>query len=369
MLKRTLLLPAVVMSLCSAGQGLAEVCNWESYASAPYQGTAFPDLNAKYWRIQFGVGGPLELEKVVHIRGKPVNSRYFSFTTYDGPSNAILSHASDTELMRKDGEYDIYIGLPQAIAAARQILENTRGITAEMNFLPIEPSGRRLPRNRGFELWYRVYLENTGRAGLPAAEMLYADIAANELKPAKCTTNAKRPAVPISALPTIPPMNKNHEIKFFRLEGTSLYPNPHNQYLASRINPRDGRVAMIEFRPPPPDSMRYWSICLGGMSTTTSGCLHDNEILAANGLESGIELPPETRVRFMIGPESMRKRAQQDKVAFLPWGDYYRHFVIYRNLLADPDFEGNMRLVPSMSKGTEFAEKFIGEWAPTGTQN
>lgn len=362
------LLPAVVLSLCCAGTGIAEVCDWESYASAPYKGMAFPDLNAKYWRIQFGVGGPLELEKVIHIRGKPVNSRYFSFTTYDAPSNAILSHVADTDLTRKDGDYDIYIGLPQAIAAAKQILENTRGITAGMNFLPVEPQGRRLPRKRGFELWYRVYLENTGRKGLPAAEMLYADAASNEFKPAACTANTKRPAVPISALPTIPPLNKHHEIKFYHIEGTSLYPNPHNQYLASRLNPRDGRVATIEFRPPPPGSMRYWSICLGGLSTTTSGCLHDQEILAANDLDGTVELPPEARVRVMIGPESLRRRAQQEKVAFLPWGDHYRQFIIYRNLLADPDFEGNMRLVPPWTKGGESADRFIADWAPTGGQ-
>ncbi len=368
MLKPVISLVICVSTLLVASGAMADTCDWESYASAPYQGFAFPDLNAKYWRIQFGVGGPLELEKVIHIRGKPVNARYFSYTTYDGPTNAILSHAADTDLMRKNGEYDIYIGLPQAIAAAKQILENTRGITGEMNFLPVEPQGRRLPRKRGFELWYRVYLENSGRKGLPQAEMLYADAATNELKPAKCTTNAKRPAVPVAALPTIPPMNKHHEIKFYRLEGTSLYPNPHNQYLATRLNPRDGRVATIEFRPPPPDSMRYWSICLGGLDTTTSGCLHDDEILAANGLESGVELPPETRVRVMIAPESMRDRAKEEKMAFLPWGRHYRQFAIYRNLLADGDFEGNMRLVPPYKKGGDSADRFIGDWAPVGAQ-
>lgn len=352
-------------------------CEWQEFSSAPYQNPAFPETNATYLRAGFA-NGTDPREAVVRIRGKIEESRYVSFTVYDVSSNEVVAHLSDEQLRLDGSTYQIFMGSADALDAARRVLMVNGESSDAVNFVELDLPGR--------ELWHRNYLGKVEGETMPEIDFFRTVVPADGpgqilMEPADCPGRIPAPRFAIGAAARIPPMNHRHEIKFFRSRGQMLYPNPDNFYLASRINPRAGHVATISFRPPPPGSMRYWSICLGGLNTTTSGCLHDRQILEANGLDPDSAQDPEVRVRVMFAPESWRHHAARSNMAFLPWGTHRREFIIYRNLLTVDSHPGNMGRVPPIRRSHLIpcrifcrnwdrisAEKFIGDWAPVGWQ-
>lgn len=360
-------------------------CGWQEFSSAPYQNPAFPETNATYLRIAFPASS-LRGETLVMVRGSVGDARYVAFTAYEPITNRVMGHVSDDQLALRDGNYDLFIGTHDAIQRAKQLLVGRVTDQDAFNFLELgQPESGVRPRTRRMdgapvEVWYRNYLGSNDEESAPDVQLVSIGTDGFVRDPA-CPAPLSVPAFPAGAVATIPPMNHRHEIKFFRSRGEMLYPNPDNFYVASRINPRAGHVATISFRPPPPGSMRYWSICLGGLNTTTSGCLYDRQILEANGLDPDAAQDPEVRVRVMFAPESWRHHAARSNMAFLPWGTHRREFIIYRNLLTVDSHPGNMGRVPPIRRSHLIpcrifcrnwdrisAEKFIGDWAPVGWQ-
>ncbi len=368
-------------------------CHWQIFSSAPYDNPAFPDSNATYLRSGFPAVGTRLDRQILRIRGRVDGTRYASFTVYDSVSNAVRAHIADKDMNLDSGRYEIIIGTRAAIDAFKQseYLDDERPIQQDANsspvfrnFLYIELAGKN-EVGTDFEVWHRNYLGDIHAGTVPALEIVRLDGGGDELfdgssphqQTLSCPPALRRPNVRLSALATIPPLNHGHAMRFFRGSGELMYPNPDNVYLVSRVNDLAGDVATIWFRPPPFGLARYWSVCLGGMSTTTSNCLYDREILTANGLDPDAE--PGTYVRVMFGNEGWRGLAAQRKAAFLRWGSHKYQVIIYRNLLVAPGHPGNLSLVPPVSGGGIFgctafcdgwdrdsADKFIGDWAPVG---
>gem|GEM_PF-6420668 len=387
----------LVLNMCTCvfamrGHVVMAGCAWQPYSSAPYLNPAFPETNATYLRIGFQRGAPGN-ETLARVRGKIDGSRYVSFTIYNPVTNDAVAHVSDQDMLLTNSSYDIVMGSTVALEIARHVLARDGESLDGINFVAVNDSSAFYGHGRHrhayfplFEIWHRNYLGAVEGETLPSVEFMSVRTSGNEtghpsLEEAQCPGPLSGVGFPTGAASRIPPMNHRHEMMFFRSRGDMLYPNPDNLYLASRINPRAGNVATISFRPPPPGSMRYWSICLGGLNTTTSGCLYDRQILDANGLDQDAVHNPGTRVRVMFGPEGWRDYAARSGMAFIPWGLHRREFIIYRNMLTVDSHPGSLAKVPPLQRGHLIpcrvfcrnwdrisAEKFIGDWAPTGWQ-
>lgn len=108
--------------------------------------------------------------------------------------------------------------------------------------------------------------------------------------------------------------------------------------------------------------MRYWSLCIGGLSTQTSGCLADLDVKPTR----------DGFVYLVVGPEELRTEAARRKMNFLHKGNFLSSVLIYRNLLTREDFAGNFAKLPTWpAKNGENPEelnanKHIGDYGPLG---
>ena len=139
----------------------------------------------------------------------------------------------------------------------------------------------------------------TGGVGLP--EVTLHELATGEARP--CTRDVTlglsdllpwRELTTFTAQSLLTP-RQSHRPRAFWSESRgsyALYQNPHNDYLVSFPAPpgRGKEVVVMRFKPPTvpqtragrtaftgSEQVRYWSMCIGGVSTQTSACIPDFE--------------------------------------------------------------------------------------------
>ena len=77
-------------------------------------------------------------------------------------------------------------------------------------------------------------------------------------------------------------------------------------------------------------------------------------------------------VTVVIGPDSIKSMAVGRGQNWLPWGTQSFQVLVYRNLLSNPEFAGDLHKVKKVESGALFqpsqyaAQNFIGEYAPVG---
>jgi hypothetical protein len=178
------------------------------------------------------------------------------------------------------------------------------------------------------------------------------------------------------------PSNPPHSVHFWAEHGGSfaLYQNPHNDYLASfPANPRLGRdVVVMRFKSPVfpqsrdgrtaftgTEQVRYWSMCMAGVSSRTSSCVADFQAM----------LDPDGYVTLVISDAPDVKRHAKG-FNILSWGKHEIPVLIYRNLVTErtgaEHFPGDLkRVLPPQAEKDAMgfvAERFIGSYAPVGVQ-
>ncbi len=108
--------------------------------------------------------------------------------------------------------------------------------------------------------------------------------------------------------------------------------------------------------------MRYWSLCLSSILTTTSACFSDG----------GIRNKASEFITLAVGTDDIREAAYSKGFEFLSKGINIFPIFLYRNLLSNPAFAGHLPKVPNLpteafTKTEEYAaKKYIGDYAPEG---
>src|SRR5262249_32273813 len=77
-------------------------------------------------------------------------------------------------------------------------------------------------------------------------------------------------------------------------------------------------------------NVRYWSLCLSGLSGETSSCLADSDAI----------IDTQGKVTVVIGPENLKDKVLSRGLNFIPRGRLFLPILFYRNLLPNHFPEG-----------------------------
>jgi len=197
---------------------------------------------------------------------------------------------------------------------------------------------------------------------------------------------------------TFPPLQP---IVFYRTSDDGLFANGHMEYIVAPLaDDYQQQVAVVMLPQPPtylgqrqppsilgtenqtttttqtPD-VRYWSFCLGDLSTTgTPACLRDDQHQAE---------PSDQSVLFVIAPPNLvdslkgkRLLRGNNYMTWESWMPMYKPLLIHRQMLAANGYEGRIAKVPPIGRPplpqdcnaeymqTHRAEHFMGNAAPRG---
>jgi len=339
-----------------------DVCDgrWEVFSSEPYAERAFPDTNVKYWRLHFATEPGQRV--ALNIKGLAPPARYFALGVFnqedgnyiDGIYDRQMLFGTD-ELARGADQFDVWLAP-----------ENSPAYLDASHTLKMGGDQIRLRT-----LWFRSYLPEHAGHALPEVTAYDADT----LSPIECPKRVKLSGLLLigRAAENLPPKGKGGDIDFYYPPAASLYANPDTSYLGARL--ASSEVAVLRFVPPRASEcidcegsdVRYWSICMGGIISTTSQCLSDRDaVVAADG-----------KVTLVFGPEAIRQDVEQSGYNFMPWDDHLIRVLLYRHLLVRDDFGGRFSLMPRLPRPRDRvnldlepykAQASLGEFAPVGKQ-
>jgi len=377
----------------------------------------FIELNARYFSYQFKIPRGKRLN--FKIEGVFPYARYFSFHTYNQETEDPMSHLTDFKVEPTSGSVNPFqIGVdrysPNRYFSA-WINSSVELKTDEQKLIiPFDES-----RDRFVDIWFRIYANENEKIKLPSIQSFD-----GSFKPTACPDlhtkewslatepgpyNLRVPSE--SQMGKVPLPFKNGEVHFFRPSTSTLGANMDNRYLSTRLDGKAlfspftlkgqyerrmlkkhkailniGDITAFKFQVSSfPDTkahlqsftgeeeVRYWSICVSGEDTFTSGCIMDSEaqtFLGADGKRYAV---------FVIGPKDSQLKIDLKKAGY-NYLDHSKHRVpilFYRQLLASQNFEGSLEKIkpisPNEAKNEQGLEPFfgdteIGNYSPTGRQ-
>lgn len=340
-------------------------CGWTpTYGDTSTQNLAYPEANATYWQASppfYNAAGTR-----IRIDGQFANARFFSISLYNGSYSPIAS-LSDYQLVTHSGakpfagqtqpdpsvrsaqSYTAYIVFG---AAPAQPAPNTLYVPPQVanNSVPNSPSRQQL------YLLYRVYVPYgttaSGDVPLPTlsingqpfsaltqsvtCQALTSEFLQNTLYSVPLTPGQTSYTAPTNPTFTV--------YKGGSVPGLNAGLNQANQYMSAQASLPAGYIYIVRGKAPTytsssklalgaaPD-VRYWSICQNtSISTEVVGCVGDFQAFVdANGYYHIVvtnQSAPPAYANFTHG------------FNWLPFGPQAPAQVIYRQLLAEPDFSG-----------------------------
>lgn len=365
---------------------------WKAWSARPGDEGAFPDSNVSYFRYTFDL--PRDRKILLRITADFPIGRYMGFNIYNTSDMDSVAGIRDVEItpdigtqnpyrtgdLAHGGSYTLFMDPHDpAISQAQPLIPNDA-----VKVLNGDPSSDADKRKYQRELWYRIYDPVDGQGGsglkqLPTIEAVDQDTGLAVECPMHVDIPVPKGELDLGRLWSAPPgPEENGDLRFVHHEGMGLYANRDTDYLAARLKLRgaDKEVVVLKFRSPrvarsiedlqiPSEfDVRYWSFCIGGAVTTiTTECLVDkNAKINSDGF-----------VKIVIGPESLRHNVSESNFMRRPIG--MLPVLIYRNLIASPDFAGDFAKVPvwrsrlstsNTGSNSYAADKFIGDYAPVG---
>lgn len=368
-----------LLSILASTSSRADDCtgNWEIFSSVPYKEVAFPDTAVTYYRYRFvAPSGPIGLK----LTGEFPHARYMNFNAYDQTTQDSSFSLPDLSITPDEGSLNPFIpGVDRETTRRSYTVWAVShgshvafpGNTIQMP-APKAQNGKQL-----VELWYRVYSPDRGKGPLGGVSLpIVTAVNLTTQQSAVCPVVEKTDSSSLPTTTNLPPENSEDEIHFYRTRGIGLYANLDNHYLVTRLRSR--QVGVLRFRAPSfPDTgagggvckggtdVRYWSLCMGGFSTKTSGCVADGDL----------KVGPDGFVTVVLGPSRIAASVKAKGLNFLSYGNFVFSVLIYRNLLSDPQFAGDIGKVqawppeessPVHSALEHAAHQFLGEYAPRG---
>lgn len=162
-------------------------------------------------------------------------------------------------------------------------------------------------------------------------------------------------------------------LPFHAIDTRGYIENNDNRYLLSAISKEKDEVLLFTFKSPSyttgPENInqsdvRYWSFNLGNDATYNFNGLKDEDAIVD---ERGY-------VNIVMASEDaeIQKRAEELGYNFLAWNmPWKKGFILFRHMLANPNFEAQIDAVPAIGEGTTAfpsteAKIFMGDYAPQG---
>jgi hypothetical protein len=396
--KKAVVIPLSLVLLLVGGLGAARVMvskrwcatSWGDPFSLSRGNIAFPDAYAAYW-VRFLSASQTAKRLGFKIRGRFAHARYESFVAYVHTDEGTAVEALlDRDMAPDPGSHNPFLPGTARDTAQRWytlwwIPEGDRSPAPAQNVLTYRPGS-------ASQLILRIYAPDdgqdmTGGVGLPAVTLH--ELGTGQPKP--CTRDLTlglgdllpwRELTMLTAKAPSRPDNPPGRLHFWSEPrgNYALYQNPHNDYLVSfPAPPRLGHeVVVMRFMPPTvphtrdgqtpftgSEQIRYWSMCIGGISTQTTACVADFEA----------QFDADGYVTLVVGdaPDVAHHAAGMN---LLSWGGHKIPVLIYRNLVTEriraEGFLGDLQRVPPPEAGRDpmefVAERFIGAYAPVGIQ-
>ncbi len=348
------------------------------------------DRHATYWRYRVALPTDKRLE--LRISGDFPHARYSSFAVYDQATLGPIDTIPDFSIVPDIGSANPFLpGVNRSITSRHYMVRAVQGID------PANKGKNQLSLPRGteedpkaIELWYRIFLsdadDNMGSVALPEIESFNADTGLPEAcpKPKFVDFELKQ------ALRNRPPSPYQGNVHFYALPGSAMYPNANNRYLGALFQFVGGpEVGVIRFKAPTfpktrtsnepfsgREDVRYWSFCLGGVTTATHSCIADEEMVIGRDGYVNLVIGPGDG---SDGPDSFAAEVRAKGLNFLGRGKLWISFVVFRTFLPREDFIGNtMKLKmwppPENEEWPEDVEEIysarqqMGDSAPDGRQ-
>jgi hypothetical protein len=171
-----------------------------------------------------------------------------------------------------------------------------------------------------------------------------------------------------------PKSNKRYyTLPFHAIDTRGFIENNDNRYLLTGISKKKEEVFIFKFKAPTyttgPENInqtevRYWSFNLGNAATYNFNALKDEDALID---EHGF-----VHIVLANKDNAIEARAKELGYNFLEWNmDWEKALILFRHMLADPNFEAQIDQVPPITVDTkEFsdleAQKYMGVYAPQG---
>jgi hypothetical protein len=306
----------------------------------PPNGSQFPDTYVTYWRMP--IASPKGDSRAFQMTAAFPHGRFSSVAVYDRATGQSLGELKDVDLVPDAGSTNPFD--PTASRAAEHrgftvwLAPAGGGLPGAHNLLTLPPADQ----DRVYDLWFRVYLpdaDTDATGGVPLPTVTAHD--ASSLAETDCGASPG-PDLPVNtqAFTRIPLRDAPNMIAMHVPDGgTDWFSERGESYQATWLTFTDQTpVAVVRFKAPrtpltysgDPDAFhaasdaRYWSMCLSGLSTHTSGCLADVDArIGADGM-----------VTLVIGDESLQQDVLARGLNFLPRGSLFGPMLIYRKLLA-----------------------------------
>lgn len=379
-----------------ASQLASAACSgWRAFEGDKRFTPAFPDKASRYDNLAFTVPGGNYL--ALRMTGIFPHARYFSFNLYNFATAAAVKAIADREIQPNAGSVNPY--LPGAYRGASNraytvyfVKQGTSlNLPAGSNVVEIPASVDRA------SIITRVYRPDDGYDDLGGATQPLVEALA-EQNPVCPDTG-----INLSDVQTLAPLlifndalietwdrihnyqaRRSGALDFFHFDGSGYLPNEHNKYVLLPLPSGVAldNVAVLKFKVPAFENTanpqgyfngqtqtRYWSFCIGDLSTTgTPECINDEYFRAdKNGIAT-----------LVVSDITMKSAVEAAGFTFLRWGVSYKPILIFRHMLDRSDYPGRISLVPELPMPTgsnlsdtdldaKRAQNFIGSSAPTGS--
>lgn len=356
---------------------------WKEFRGTDPETLALPDYKSIYYA--YGFDWKKNPNLGLRITGEFGYARYMSYNIYREVQGKTLGALMDINIEPLPGnvnpfkpnippnapnrQYAVYVFCPDNASPALQAQPN------KLNF----DSGKDMTL---LVVILRYYLPMDDRAGveLPVIEAFDArygiplELPPNTVPQRMPTFIFEEQMAPIFETVV------DNTLRFYHVEGGGEFDNKDNLYLLNGVQKQAGEVLLLKFQAPsyglnnpecPDPDVRYWSFNEGNADTSTPWGTPDQDFLVA---KDGLTY-------IAIGDIAIKDWANQGGYNFMPWlAKSQQAVVIYRNLVTNENFEGNIIKVDVLSglkrdpiKDSSDpriyncdASNYIGSYAPTG---
>jgi len=349
--------------------------NWELFLSGDTTVPAFPDVYVNYFTYSL----VLEDNYQIRIQGKFPEARYMSINIYDSNEGSTLNEIYDINIEPDCCSYNPFQDEDSNGSLTSEytinIVQEQVTVGSLMNVLTI-PSG--IDSLSIFLRYYDSFVDEFANVDLPAVTIINNESGQLINNPNIYFLRDVYEDGHFDNLLTslFPLLQLDDNIRFYNFSARGVFTNSNTSYLAAGITKSPDEVYMIRFIPPsyPLSQLdysitesRFWSINQGNEHTNNFFGMKDEQFIIADS---------DGFVNIVISDSSEDIIQKCDGLNFLPWkvpGE--NMFLIYRNVLQSPDFEGNFNQVPifnaeNVSGFLDFynlnAINFIGDFAPIG---
>ena len=367
---------------------------WQSYIGRDTTVGILPDKYANYFtytavRTNNNIG--------FRVKGEFPDTRYFSFNVYSVGDNITQGSLVDYQIETDSGLPNPFLVNQDSIRAGWNFTVHVVPTKFQQNEL-----GNSLPFRddvRVLLIVMRLYdynVDDFGGVAFPTIEAISFEEKADELvisneklpRPLDLRGIVRKRSLPgmvkrlgllYNTEKTVKPDGAKSDdwytIPFHAVDTKGYIENNDNRYLLSAITKSDDEVYVFRFKAPSfttgPENInqtdvRYWSFNLGNAATYNFNALKDEDaILDQDGY---------VNILLASKDEALEARAKELGYNFLEWNmPWQKGLILFRHMLADPDFEVQIDDVPPVLETTEEyteieAQHYLGDYAPQGVR-